>query len=119
VTENIPAPDDCGDDTAEKTIGAHGSRVERREPTWVAVRDRLSQVMEVSPLAPYTDLKAALTAERSARIAEGWNCESLGPSVAFFFCTRAACVRGREGALPAALAPMPTAVAGSAFTCGS
>jgi hypothetical protein len=60
----------------------------RREPTWVVVRDRLSRVVQSAPLEPYADLKAALTAARSARIADGWNCEAIGRSAAFFFCTR-------------------------------
>ena len=52
------------------------------------VRDHLSQVVQITPLAPYADLKAALTAARSARIAGGWECEAIGASAAFFFCTR-------------------------------
>jgi hypothetical protein len=61
----------------------------RCEPTWVVVRDRLSRVVEVAPLEPCADLKAALTAARCARIADGWDCEAIGRSAAFFFCTRA------------------------------
>ena len=56
--------------------------------TWVVVRDRFSQVVQITPLEPYADLKAALTAARSARMAEGWECEDVGPCVAFFFCRR-------------------------------
>jgi hypothetical protein len=52
------------------------------------VRDRLSQVVESTPLEPDADLRGALTAAREARIAEGWACEEIGPCVAFFFCSR-------------------------------
>jgi len=54
----------------------------------LVVRDRLSQVVTSTPLEPYADLRAALTAAREARIAQGWECEDIGPCVAFFFCTR-------------------------------
>jgi len=60
----------------------------RREATWLVVRDRLSQVVESTPLEPLVDLRAVLTAAREARIAEGWECEEIGSCVAFFFCTR-------------------------------
>ena len=52
------------------------------------VRDRLSQVVTSRSLEPYADLRAALTAAREARMAEGWECEEIGSCVAFFFCTR-------------------------------
>ena len=52
------------------------------------VRDRLSQVVTSRSLEPYADLRAALTAAREARIAEGWECEEIGSCVAFFFCRR-------------------------------
>ena len=52
------------------------------------VRDRLSQVVESTPLEPYADLRAALTAAREARMADGWECEDIGSCVAFFFCRR-------------------------------
>jgi len=58
------------------------------QPTWRVVRDRLSQVVESTPLEPLVDLRAVLTAAREARIAEGWECEEIGSCVAFFFCTR-------------------------------
>ena len=60
----------------------------RSEATWLVVRNRLSQVVESTPLEPYADLRAVLTAAREARIAEGWVCEDIGSCVAFFFCTR-------------------------------
>ncbi len=60
----------------------------RSEATWLVVRDRLSRVVTSTPLEPYADLRAALTAAREARIAEGWECEDIGSGVAFFFCTR-------------------------------
>jgi len=47
----------------------------------------LSQVVTSRSLEPYADLRAALTAAREARIAEGWECEEIGSCVAFF-CTR-------------------------------
>jgi hypothetical protein len=61
----------------------------RSQPTWLVVRDRLSQVVESTPLEPLADLRAVLTAAREARIADGWECEDIGPCVAFFFCSRA------------------------------
>ena len=60
----------------------------RPQPTWRVVRNRLSQVVESTPLEPLADLRAVLTAAREARIAEGWECEEIGSCVAFFFCTR-------------------------------
>ena len=60
----------------------------RSDATWLVVRDRLSQVVESTPLEPSADLRAVLTAAREARIAEGWECEDIGSCVAFFFCTR-------------------------------
>ena len=43
----------------------------------------------MTELEPHADLKAALTAARNARIAQQWECEAMGASAAFFFCTRA------------------------------
>jgi hypothetical protein len=60
----------------------------RRDRTWIVARDALSRVVASTPLEPNADLKAALMAARDARIADGWDCERVGPSVAFFFCTR-------------------------------
>ncbi len=60
----------------------------RREPTWVVVRDRFSQVVAMTELKPHADLRAALTAARAARIAQQWECEAIGDSAGFFFCTR-------------------------------
>ena len=48
----------------------------------------MSQVVTSRSLEPYADLRAALTAAREARMAEGWACEDIGSCVAFFFCTR-------------------------------
>jgi hypothetical protein len=61
----------------------------RRDPTWVVVRDSLSQVVQITPLEAYADLKAALAGARSARIGDGWECAAIGVSAAFFFCSRA------------------------------
>jgi hypothetical protein len=51
-------------------------------------RDRLSRVVMSTPLEPQADLKAVLTGARETRIAERWAREDIGPSVAFFFCSR-------------------------------
>lgn len=58
------------------------------EPTWLVVRNQLSQVVESTALAPYTDLRAVLTAARQDRIAAGWAAEEIGQCCRFFFCTR-------------------------------
>lgn len=60
----------------------------RAAPMWLVVRDRLSQVVESTPLELLADLRAVLTGTREARIGEGWDCEAIGPCVVFFFCTR-------------------------------
>ena len=60
----------------------------RSQATWLVVRDRLNQVVESTPLEPYADLRAVLTAAREARIAQRWECEDIGSCVAFFFCRR-------------------------------
>jgi len=60
----------------------------RSEATWLVVRNRLSQVVSSTSLAPNADLKAVLTAAREARIEQHWDCEEIGSCVAFFFCTR-------------------------------
>ena len=52
------------------------------------VRDRLSQVVESTPLEQWADLRAVLRGDREARIADGWECEDIGSCVAFFFCRR-------------------------------
>ena len=62
--------------------------MDARSCVWVVLRDRLSRVVEVAPLETYADPKAALTAAHAARIADGWDCEAIGRSAAFFFCTR-------------------------------
>ena len=48
------------------------------QPTWRVVRNRLSQVVESTPLEPVADLGAVLTAAREPRIAEAWECEDIG-----------------------------------------
>ena len=66
------------------------------------VRDRLSQVVTSRPLEPYADLRAVLTAAREDRIAEGWECEDIGPCVALCVgflpqcthCKAGMCARG-------------------------
>ena len=78
----------------------------RREATWLVVRDRLSQVVESTPLEPLVDLRAVLTAAREARIAEGWECEDIGPCVAL-------CV----GFLPQCLAKRADGGSASAVPC--
>lgn len=60
----------------------------RAAPAWLVVRDRLNQVVTSTPLEPHADLRGVLTGARAARIGQQWDCEAIGPCVAFFFCTR-------------------------------
>jgi hypothetical protein len=57
-------------------------------PTWLVVRDAVNAVIESSELAPKTDLRAALTAARGARVAAGWFADDIGPACGFFFASR-------------------------------
>jgi hypothetical protein len=43
------------------------------EPRWLVVRDRFSRPLRHVMLAPGTDLRAALEAERTRLMREGWN----------------------------------------------
>ena len=60
----------------------------RREPTWLVVRNTLSEVVECKPLEPYADLRGVLTAARAERVADGWECERIGNLCALFFCRK-------------------------------
>jgi hypothetical protein len=59
------------------------------EPRWLVVRDRLSHVVTWQALAPKADLRAAMSAERDRRVADGWHAEPIPRHCAFFFCDRA------------------------------
>jgi hypothetical protein len=41
---------------------------------WLVVRDRTSHVLDYRELAPYSDLRAAMAAERASMMVDGWNC---------------------------------------------
>ena len=58
-------------------------------PTWLAVRDECSRLLELTELPPRTDQRAALVAARDARIVDGWQAGDIGPQCAFFFASRA------------------------------
>jgi hypothetical protein len=57
-------------------------------PTWLVVRNALSEVVESIPLARRADLRAILNAERDRRIADGWTADVIGPACGSFFCSR-------------------------------
>jgi hypothetical protein len=57
-------------------------------PTWLVVRNAWSAALEVTPLAPHTDLRATLDTARRQRIADGWECEEIGRCCSFFYCKR-------------------------------
>jgi len=57
------------------------------EPRWAVVRNQLSQPVRYRMLAPRTDLRAALAAEREQMIAEGWEADELR-WYAFCFCQK-------------------------------
>jgi hypothetical protein len=57
-------------------------------PRWLVVRDRVSRVLEYSPLAPRADLRAALKAKGVALAAEGWKIGDTPRNCSFFFCER-------------------------------
>ena len=48
-----------------------------------------SQLLGLTELPPRADQRAALVAEREARIAAGWRVTEIGPQCAFFFASRA------------------------------
>jgi hypothetical protein len=58
------------------------------EPRWLVVRDRLSQVVTCQALAPKVDLRAALSAERDRRVAQGWHADVSPRQCALYFCDR-------------------------------
>lgn len=51
-------------------------------------RDQFRAVLEVTELAPGTDLRRILIAAREARIGFGWACEEIGGSCGFFFADK-------------------------------
>lgn len=58
------------------------------EPTWLVVRDKCTQVLEVRPLERRADLRAILNATREARIAAGWKADPIGHASSSFFCSK-------------------------------
>jgi hypothetical protein len=58
-------------------------------PTWLAVRNMYSQLLELTELPPGADQRAALVAAREARIADGWQVDEIGPRCSQFFAARA------------------------------
>ena len=59
-----------------------------RHPTWLVVEDMLGRPLEITPLAPYADLRAIVNTARERRIAEGWQCDEIGRHSSGFFCIR-------------------------------
>ena len=57
-------------------------------PTWLVTRDMCSQLLERSELPPRADQRAVLMAARTARIADGWQADEIGPRCSHFFATR-------------------------------
>jgi hypothetical protein len=60
----------------------------RSAVTWLVVRNQHSQLVEGVELAPNVDLRKVLAAERDARIATGWDADSIGARCSFFFCRK-------------------------------
>jgi hypothetical protein len=60
----------------------------RNAVTWLVVRNQHSQLVEGTELAPNTDLRKVLTAERDTRIAAGWDADSIGARCSYFFCKK-------------------------------
>jgi len=58
------------------------------EPTWLVVRDKCSQVLEVRLLERRADLRAILDAAREARMAAGWKADPIGRASSSFFCSK-------------------------------
>jgi hypothetical protein len=59
-----------------------------REKRYLVVRDRTSQLIAYSILAPGSNLRAALEDAASARAADGWTVEKINFIAALFFCSR-------------------------------
>lgn len=57
-------------------------------PTWLVVRDRCNQLINVTPLEPKADLHAILNAAREERILAGWNADPIGRACSSFFCSK-------------------------------
>lgn len=58
-------------------------------PVWLVTRDMCGQLLEVTELLPLEDLRAALTAARNARAADGWQVDEIGVRCSQFFALRA------------------------------
>jgi hypothetical protein len=48
-----------------------------KEPRWLVIRDRFSQVVESQALGPQTDLRAVMQAEADRRRRDGWAVEEV------------------------------------------
>ena len=59
-----------------------------KEPRWLVIRDRFSQVVESQALGPQTDLRSVMQAERERLQASGWVVDDIPRNCAFFFCDR-------------------------------
>jgi hypothetical protein len=55
---------------------------------WLVVRDRTSHALDYRELAPYSDLRAAMAAERARMTADGWSCGDTPRNCSFFFTDR-------------------------------
>jgi hypothetical protein len=58
------------------------------EPTWLVVKNALSQIIEYRELDPQTNLREILNAARTSRIADGWLADEVGRRCSFFFCVK-------------------------------
>jgi hypothetical protein len=58
------------------------------QPTWLVVKNALSQIIEYKELGPGANLREILNAARNARIADGWLADEIGRSCSFFFCVK-------------------------------
>jgi hypothetical protein len=60
----------------------------RGAPTWLVVRNALSQVVEGHELEANANLRGILSAERDRRVAAGWDADTIGPRDSYFFCKK-------------------------------
>jgi hypothetical protein len=58
------------------------------EPTWLVVKNTLSQIIEYRELGPGANLREILNDARKARIADGWLADEIGRRCSFFFCVK-------------------------------
>jgi hypothetical protein len=68
--------------------GSYDPLAPRNAVAWFIVRNALSEPLECAEIAPNTDLRRILTAERAARISAGWDAETIGAHCSVFFCKR-------------------------------